>query len=121
VIVPAINTGFFMILILTTTLYAVMYILMFASGIKLRYKYPDVKRAYKVPGGNFGMWVLASVGLLTMLFVILISFFPPANLAIGSPVFYTLFQVIGLLVFILIPIIIYAFRKPSWKTKNQKP
>jgi len=121
VIVPAINTGFFMILILTTTLYAVMYILMFASGIKLRYKYPDVKRAYKVPGGNFGMWVLASVGLLTMFFVILISFFPPANLAIGSPVFYTLFQVIGLLIFILIPIIIYAFRKPSWKTKKQKP
>ncbi|NQV01442.1 MAG: amino acid permease [Bacteroidia bacterium] len=120
VIVPAINTGFFMVMILTTTLYAVMYILMFASGIRLRYKYPDVKRAYKVPGGKVGMWILASTGLLAMSFVILVSFFPPSNLAIGSPLFYTLFQVFGVLIFILIPIIIYAFRKPAWKSEEQK-
>ncbi|MBC8314914.1 MAG: amino acid permease [Bacteroidetes bacterium] len=120
VVVPVINTGFFMVLILTTTLYAVMYILMFASGIRLRYKYPDVQRAYRVPGGNVGMWILGSVGLLAMSFVILVSFFPPATLAIGSPLFYVLFQVLGLTIFILIPIIIYKFRRPSWKSAEKK-
>jgi len=115
VVVPAVNTGFFMVLILTTVLYAVMYLLLFASGIKLRYKYPDVKRTYRVPGGNIGMWIVGGLGFLAMLFVILISFFPPANLKIGSPVFYVLFMVLGLLIFVTLPIIIYARRKPEWK------
>ncbi|MDP8286582.1 MAG: amino acid permease [Candidatus Electryonea clarkiae] len=116
VVVPAVNTGFFMVLILTTVLYAVMYLLLFASGIKLRYKYPDVKRTYRVPGGNIGMWIVGGLGFLAMLFVIFISFFPPSNLKIGSPIFYVLFMVLGLLIFVSLPIIIYARRKPEWKT-----
>jgi len=119
VVVPAVNTGFFMVLILTTVLYAVMYLLLFASGIKLRYKYPDVKRTYRVPGGNIGMWIVGGLGFLAMLFVILISFFPPSNLKIGSPIFYVLFMVLGLLIFVSLPIIIYARRKPEWKEITQ--
>ena len=115
VVVPAVNTGFFMVLILTTVLYAVMYLLLFATGIKLRYKYPDVKRAYRVPGGNVGMWIVGGLGFLTMLSVIIISFFPPANLKIASPTFYVLFMAVGLLLFVTLPIIIYARRKPDWK------
>jgi len=115
VVVPAVNAGFFMVLILTTVLYAVVYLLLFASGIKLRYKYPDVKRTYRVPGGNIGMWIVGGLGFLAMFFVIVISFFPPANLKIGSPIFYVLFMVLGLPIFVSLPIIIYARRKPDWK------
>ena len=115
VVVPAVNAGFFMVLILTTVLYAVMYLLLFATGIKLRYKYSEVKRTYRIPGGNVGMWVAGGLGFLTMLFVIIISFFPPANLKVGSPVFYVLFIVLGLVVFTSLPLIIYARRKPDWK------
>ena len=59
-----------------------------------------------------------SGGVLTMIFVIVISMVPPANLKVGSPAFYTAFQLLGLLIFLIIPIIIYARRKPSWKTDN---
>lgn len=118
VIVPSVNEGFFLVLILTTLLYASMYILMFASGIRLRYKYPDVKRAYRIPGKNIGMWITGMVGLITMAFVIVISFFPPARMDIGSPVFYIIFEAGGLIIFLLIPIIIYSRKKPQWK--NQK-
>ncbi len=117
VIVPSVNDGFFLVLILTTLLYATMYILMFASGIKLRYKYPDVKRAYKIPGGNTGMWITGLVGLITMAFVMVISFFPPERMDIGNPVFYIIFEAGGLIIFLLIPIIIYSMRKPEWKSK----
>lgn len=118
VVVPSVNAGFFMVLILTMVLYAVMYVLLFASAIKLRYKFPEVKRAYRVPGGKTGIWIAGGVGVLTMLFVILISMVPPANLKVGGPAFYTAFQLLGLLIFLIIPIIIYARRKPSWKTDN---
>ncbi|MBU2650514.1 MAG: APC family permease [Bacteroidetes bacterium] len=118
VIVPAVNAGFFMVLILTMILYGVMYVLMFASGIKLRYKYPDVQRAYRIPGGKAGMWIAGSFGMISMLFAIIVSFFPPANLQIGNPLFYVLFQAIGLAVFLIIPLIIYARRKPEWKSSD---
>ena len=36
-------------------LYLIMYMLMYASAIKLRRTQPDLPRAYKVPGGNAGM------------------------------------------------------------------
>ncbi len=120
VVVPSVNAGFFMVLILTMVLYAVMYILMFAAGIKLRYKYPDVKRAYRIPGGNIGMWIFGGLGVLAMVFVIVISMFPPSKLAVGSPLFYVLFQLIGLIVFLIIPIIIYARRKPNWKSESNE-
>ena len=119
VIVPSVNAGFFMILILTMILYAIMYILMYASGIKLRYKYPDVKRAYKIPGGKFGIWLVAGIGILAMVFTIMISIIPPASLSVGSPAFYVIFQLGGLLVFLIIPLIIYARRKPSWKAEDE--
>ncbi|RKZ06055.1 amino acid permease, partial [Candidatus Fermentibacteria bacterium] len=115
VIVPAVNAGFFMVLILTMVLYAVMYLLLFAAGIKLRYKYPDVERTYRIPGGNTGMWIVGGVGFLTMIFVIIISFFPPSNLQVGSPLFYVLFMVAGLVIFSSLPMIIYSCRKPAWK------
>lgn len=118
VIVPSVNAGFFMVLILTMVLYGVMYVLMFAAGIKLRYKYPEVKRAYKIPGGKAGIWIVGGIGVLTMVFVIVISMVPPANLKVGSPLFYTAFQLSGLVIFLIIPLIIYARRKPSWKEEN---
>ncbi len=118
VVVPSVNAGFFMMLILTTILYAVMYILMYASGIKLRYKYPDVKRAYTIPGGKFGIWLVAGVGLIAMVFTIIISIIPPEKLSVGSPTFYVAFMIIGLIVFLSIPLIIYAKRKPSWKAED---
>jgi glutamate:GABA antiporter len=115
-VVPSINSAFFMVLILTTTLYATMYILLFAAGIRLRYKSPDTPRAYRVPGkNNSGMWILGVMGIITMLFVIVLSFFPPSNLKIASPLFYTLFQICGLTFFFVIPLIIFSRRKPEWK------
>jgi len=61
------------------------------------------------------MWIVGGLGFLTMLSVIIISFFPPANLKIASPTFYVLFMAVGLLLFVTLPIIIYARRKPDWK------
>ena len=40
-----------------------MYIMIFASAIKLRYTQPDTPRAYKIPGGNYGMWIVAGMGI----------------------------------------------------------
>ncbi len=113
-LMPDVNSSFWILLVLASQLYLIMYILMFAAGIVLRYKKPEVARAYRIPGGNFGMWLTAGVGLIGALFAIVIGFFPPADLEMGSTLFYELFLFLGIIIFCAMPFIILLFKKPSW-------
>ncbi|MBT4530104.1 MAG: amino acid permease, partial [Phycisphaerae bacterium] len=113
-LMPNVSSAFFLLTALTACLYLFMYLLLFATAIKLRFSDPNVPRAFKVPGGNFGMIVIAGIGMLAVLFAYIILFFPPSNLEVGSPAFYVGFLVVGNLLFILLPIIINHFKKPSW-------
>jgi len=115
VIIPNINTAFTMLLALTILLYLGMYVLMFLSAIRLRYKEPDVPRAYRVPGGNIGMWIIAGIGLAASFFTFFIGLFPPSELKISNPADYVKSMVIGIIVMTIIPLVIFQFRKPAWK------
>jgi amino acid transporter len=54
---------------ISTTL--ISYLWVFPSAVKLRFSHPHVRRPYRVPGGDRGMWI---VGALTTLWVALGSF-----------------------------------------------
>jgi amino acid transporter len=97
-----------------------MYFLLFISAIKLRYSHPDVPRAFKLPWGNFGMWLVSGIGLMAVIFAFFIGFFPPEELAVGSPVFYVTFLICGVIVFVITPIIINMMKKPGWKKETEK-
>lgn len=113
-LMPNVNSSFWILLALTSQLYLLLYAIMFAAGIRLRYKRPDVPRAYKIPGGKFGMWLTAGLGFLSSVAAIFIGFFPPDQLETGSPLFYVLFLVFGMIIFCAAPTIILLFKKPSW-------
>jgi len=53
----------------TTTL---SYLFIFPSYLILRYKYPNVRRPYKVPGGMVGAWIVC---LLPLAYAAVASFF----------------------------------------------
>lgn len=116
-----VNTAFFLLTALTVILYLIMYVLLYLTGIILRYKQPKVIRPYKIPGKNFGMWIVAGIGLIAVLFGIIVGFFPPSELPIKNPKFYVIFLIVGTLVFVSAPIIINYLKKPSWakKLKNK--
>jgi len=97
--------------------YILMYLLMFAAAVKLRYKRPNVFRAYRVPGGNAGMWAVCSLGTLGSLFSLAIGFFPPAQVATGNVFLYVSFLIAGICLICLAPWIITRFQKPSWKKR----
>lgn len=118
---PSVSSSFWILTALTAILYLSMYILMFISAIILRYKRAEVNRAYKIPGGNFGMWLIAGIGILGSLVAIVIGFFPPAQLQTGSMAFYEAFLAIGMIIMIGAPLILYSYKNPNWKLKiNQK-
>ena len=111
-----VSAAFFLISTVTISLYIVMYMLMYAAAIRLRYTQPDLPRAFKVPGGKAGIWIVAGLGFVAVAFSLLVSFFPPTQLPVGNPVTYVGLVAAGLIVFIAAALLIYRFKKPSWKT-----
>lgn len=115
IFLPSLNEAYLILMVIVSELYLLMYLLMFAAAIKLRYTKPHVERSYKVPGGNKGMWIIASLGFLAALFAIIIGFFPPEQLPIQNKTNYVLLLLGSVLIFVLGPSIILLFQKPSWK------
>ena len=91
VLMPSINSAYWILTVLVAQVYLVMYIIMFSAAIKLRYSHPKVKRAYKIPGGNWGMWIVAGFGILSSFCALVIGFFPPAQIPTGNVTFYATF------------------------------
>lgn len=122
-VAPTVSAAFWLMSALAIQLYLVMYLFMFAAAIRLRYKHPDKERPYKIPGGKVGMWVVAGLAWLTSLFVLVFGFIPPQSVrdeGVGSMVTYVAFLVIGIVVFVAIPLVFYHLSKshPQWKTSK---
>ncbi|MPQ42557.1 amino acid permease [Clostridium tarantellae] len=118
-VVPAINTGYFMVLILTTILYSAVYVILLISAVVLKYKCPEVKRPFTVPGGKVGMWITASLGMFGVITTIVVSFIPSNEVPKGDGGKFILFQALGLIITFVVPLIIYRFKKPEWKKEVQ--
>jgi len=113
-LMPTVSSAYWILTALTAQLYLIMYLLMFLSALILRYKRPDVHRPYRIPWGNFGMWLVAALGLLGGLFTLFIGFFPPSQLKTGSLLFYESFLILGIVVMCVAAFVIYGLRKPGW-------
>ncbi len=105
-IMPSVNGAYWLLTALTSQLYMFMYISMYATGIYMRYKYPQQPRAYKIPG-KFSMLMVGSIGVIGALITITIGFIPPANINVGSLAHYKILLIIGLILLSAPPLIIY--------------
>ncbi len=92
IFMPDVSSSFWILTVLASQLYLIMYILMFISGIVLRYKRAEVTRTYRIGRkGNVGMWIVGICGLIGSIFSIFIGFFPPSSLNIGKFIFFEVF------------------------------
>lgn len=111
---PTISASFWILSAMSAQIYLVMYILMFAAAIRLRYTKPHVPRAYKVPYGHRGIWIFCIFGIIACIFVILLSFYPPSRLNVGNVFLYECFLILSFLGMSAIPLIIHQKRQPHW-------
>jgi len=114
---PSVSSSFWILTALAAIIYLTVYIIMFATGIKLRHSQPHIERPYKVPGGKYGMHIFASIGILACISAIILGFFPPSQIPTGNLFLYELFLVGGTAIILVFPFIIYHLRRPSWKKK----
>ncbi|MBR4995859.1 MAG: amino acid permease [Alistipes sp.] len=115
VVMPSVQSFYQILSQLTVLLYLIMYMLMFAAGITLRYKMKSTPRPFRLGKGNGLMWLLGVVGFLGSLLAFVLSFVPPGQIATGNNKVWYSVLIIGCVVMVVIPFIIYANRKPSWR------
>jgi putative glutamate/gamma-aminobutyrate antiporter len=117
-VLPSIQSVYQILSQMAVIIYLLMSVVMFIAGIALRYSQPNIKRPFRIPGGNVGMWIVGGVGLAGSLVAIAFSFIPPKQIATGSPAIYVGILIAGCIIFAVIPFLFFAFHKPSWKSPD---
>lgn len=112
---PTISTSYWILSALTTQLLVIMYVLMFAAVIRLRYSQPDTPRPYQIPGGKIGVWIVGCLGVAGCAFAFFLGFVPPSQISTGNHVVYVCLMVFFTAVLAVPPVLFARFRKPRWK------
>lgn len=111
IFMPSINAAFNILSVMTSQLGVIVYVLIFAAAIRLRYKHPKVERKFTVPGGNIVMWIISGIGILTCLVVLVLGYFPPSQIDVGSKATYEGILIGGTLLICVPPFIMHKFKR----------
>ena len=65
--------------------------------------------------GNGLMWFIGGLGFCGSLLAFILSFIPPSQISTGSNTVWFSVLIIGAIIVVVAPFIIYAAKKPSWK------
>lgn len=82
--IPGVNAFYWFLTALSTELYMIMYVLMFAAAWKLRRSHPDRPPVFKIPGKSIGIGIVCLLGCSGCFATIGVSFLPPESIDIGS-------------------------------------
>ena len=114
ILLPSVQSGYQVFSQMATIIFLLMYIIIYIAAIRLRYTQPKKVRPFAIPGGKVGIWIVGLLGLIGGVIGVVLSFFPPDQINIGSKGVYIAILLIGVVGFSIVPFIIYACRKPGW-------
>ena len=108
---PSIDTFFKTLAAMATITAFVPYIFMFMAFIALRQRYPHIVRPYRVPGNKVGGYVVAGLGLCSVLLAIALPFFsvPQDIVTFNETLLYYVELSFGSVVFALLGYLIYRY------------
>lgn len=97
VLLPTLNSAYWILSDLTAQLALIVYVFMLAAVVRLRYKAPDVERTFAIGGGRVGVWLVAGCGILSCIVALVLGFFPPSQINVGNHNYYELMLCGGML------------------------
>ena len=119
VVMPSVQSFYQIMSQLTVVLYLIMYMLMFSAAVYLRYNMKKADRPFRIGGkGNGLMWFIGGLGFCGSLLAFILSFIPPSQISVGSNAVWFSVLIIGAIIVVVAPFIIYAAKKPSWVDPN---
>lgn len=114
VFLPDVSDVFLALVGMAAALYIIMYLFMFAAVIKLRNKYPNIERGYKVPAVK----LIAGIAILACSLALVVSFIPMSASAIPANIYTPV--VAGVVILLGIPpLIFYRFKKSAWDRRTE--
>ena len=113
VFLPSVNQAYWILSAMTVELLCIVYVLIFASVIKLRYSQPDTPRPFKIPGGMIGIWIVGGLGMFGTLFAFVVGLMPPSYFTTNGFV-YVGSVLLGTFLLAVPPLIFLKLKKPSW-------
>lgn len=95
---PSVSAFYWFLMAISSSLYMVMYVMMFFAAIRLRNRFPP--QAFHVPFGNFGLFFLCGLGLIGCAITLVVAFVPPPGIHIATPLKYALMIASGNIILI---------------------
>lgn len=118
VVLPSVESAYQILSQMSTILYLILCAMIYMAFIRLRRTQPNKPRGFKVPGGKFVEYLIGVIGIAGMIFATVLSFFPPSQINTGSSSVYVGVLIAGVVIFVALPLVVYAYRRPNWKNKN---
>ena len=112
-----INTYYWMLTALVAQTFLIMYLLMYASVVRLRITKPDAPRPFKIPGGKWGLGLVVGAGVLGALFALVLGFVPATHLSTSGTLAYVAVMAFGLTAIVGTPFLLH--RGPSARVDTQ--
>jgi amino acid transporter len=109
---PSVNSAFILLSVITAQLAMIVHITLFAAAIVLHHKKGHIKRAFKIPGGSIGIWIVASMGIGISTLALIAGFIPPKAALITNVFLYETLLVGVMIALSLFPLL---FAKISTK------
>lgn len=111
--IPDVSSAYWILSVITTQVYLIVYLLIFVSAMRLRRTKPDHPRGYRAPL----LPVLCVVGFAASVAALAIGFVPPSQFKSGAVGGYIAIVAGGAgVVGLLVPFLFYRLRRPSWRT-----
>jgi amino acid transporter len=121
---PNANATYGILTAVTAQVIVIMYALIFASVLRLRYTQPATERAYRIPGGKLGVWLVSGGGIAACAFAFVTGFFPPGDFVAwdtSQRVTYYAVLVVGFLVLVAPPFVVRLVRREGWPVMEPDP
>jgi putative glutamate/gamma-aminobutyrate antiporter len=106
ILMPSVNSAYTLLSAITGQVALLVYVGLFLAAIKLRFSHPHIHRAYKIPGGKWGISIISGIGLLTCIVVLFLGFLPPSQIDVGSTTVYELLLIGGTMLICIPPLFI---------------
>lgn len=114
IVLPDVESAYQILSQMATVIYLLLVILIYSAFFRLRSTEPNVKRGFRVPGGEVVKWGITVVGIAGAAAAMILSFLPPSQISTGSPVTYIAILLVGSAVLTAVPFIVYSRRKAKW-------
>ncbi|GCE20402.1 APC family permease [Dictyobacter kobayashii] len=119
----SVQSLFALVLGFTVSINILSYLFIYPTFLVLRYKYPQVKRPYRVPGGKIGAWLVTILTTAYALVAVIFMLFPTNEVIQLSNVArlpYEATQLTALGAIVLLAIVFYFWGKREQKQEEQQ-